>query len=103
MMKKRFFLILAGLCLAVATASWARTLAGGLPWSVYLQEVGGLLALLGFILLFFQYVLISRIRFIEKGIGLDRLIGMHKPLGVIILSAVTLHQNRILEEYIQIT
>jgi len=90
-MKKTIFLILAGVCLAVAAASWVRKLAGGLPWSVYLQEVGGLLALLGFILLFFQYVLISRIKFIERGIGLDRLIGMHKPLGVIILSAVTLH------------
>lgn len=95
-MKKNIFLILAGLCLAVAASSWARTLAGGLPWPVYLQEVGGLLALLGFILLFFQYVLISRIRFIEKGIGLGRLIGMHKPLGVLILSAVTLHPLLIL-------
>jgi predicted ferric reductase len=90
-MKKRLLLILVGLCLAVAAASWARTLAGGLPWSVYLQEVGGLLALLGFILLFFQYVLISRIKFIEKGRGLDKLIGMHKPLGVLLLLTVTLH------------
>lgn len=90
-MKKRVFLILAGLCLAVAVASWVRTLVGGLPWPVYLQEVGGLLALLGFILLFFQYVLISRIKFIEKGIGLDRLIGMHMGLGVLILLTVTLH------------
>ena len=90
-MKKRLLLILAGLCLAVTEASWARTLTSGLPWSVYLQEVGGFLALLGFVLLFFQYVLISRIRFTEKGIGLDRLIGIHKPLGVLVLLTVTLH------------
>ena len=90
-MKKRLLLIIVGLCLAVAAASWVRTLVGGLPWSVYLQEVAGLLALLGFILLFFQYVLISRIKFIEKGIGLDRLIGIHKSLGVLILLTVTLH------------
>lgn len=78
-------------CLVFAAASWTRTLAAGLPWPVYLQELGGLLALLGFILLFFQYVLISRIRLIERGIGLDRLIGIHRSLGVLILSAVTLH------------
>lgn len=90
-MKKSIFLILAGLCLAVAAASWARTLVGGLPWSVYLQEAGGLFALLGFILLFFQYVLISRIKFIERGIGLDRLIGMHMRLGALILLTLTLH------------
>ena len=95
-MKKTIFLILAGLCLAVAAISWARTLAGGLPGPVYLQEVGGLLALLGFILLFFQYVLISRIKFIERGLGLDRLIDMHRALGVLILSAVTLHPLLIL-------
>ena len=90
-MKKTLFLLFMALCLVAATVSWARTLAAGLPWPVYLQESGGLLALLGFILLFFQYVFISRIKFIERGIGLDRLIAMHKPLGVILLSVVTLH------------
>jgi len=90
-MKKSVFFILVGLCLAGAVASWVRTLVGGLPLPVYLQEVGGLLALLGFILLFFQYVLISRIKFIERGLGLDRLIGLHKSLGVLILLTMTLH------------
>jgi predicted ferric reductase len=90
-MKRTLFLLFMALCLAAAAVSWARTLASGLPWPVYLQELGGLLGLLGFILLFFQYVHISRIKFIERGIGLDRLIAMHKPLGVFVLSLVTLH------------
>ena len=38
---------------------------------------------MGFVLIFFQYVLSSKIKFIERGIGLDKLIILHRTFGVV--------------------
>jgi len=70
---------------------WAFTLTSGLPGSVYLYELGKLAALAGFVLLAFQYVLSSRVRWIERGIGLDRLFGIHKKTGFIALVLLLSH------------
>jgi predicted ferric reductase len=90
-MNKSLLLMVMAFCVGLATVFWARMLAGGLPWPVYLYDSGRLLALLAFILVTFQYVLSSRIKWIEKGIGLDKLFAIHKRSGGVILVIATAH------------
>jgi len=62
-----------------------------MSWGLYIYDAGQVLALVGFVLVFFQYVLSSKIKWIERGIGLDRLFGMHKTCGLIGLTFVFFH------------
>jgi len=95
-MKKALLLIFIVLSVAIPIIFWFRMLAAGLPWPVYLYDAGRLFALTGFVLLVFQYLLSSRIKWIERGIGLDRLFGIHRICGGIILALVTAHPLLIL-------
>jgi len=96
LMKKAFLLILIVVCVGIGVWFWLRMVAGGLPWPVYLHDTGRLFALTGFILLVFQFVLSSRIKWVEKGIGLDALLVMHKLCGGLILALATVHPLLIL-------
>ena len=49
------------------------------------------LALVGFVLILFQYVLSSRIKWIEKDIGLDKLFRIHKTCGPIGIAFILIH------------
>jgi predicted ferric reductase/mono/diheme cytochrome c family protein len=49
------------------------------------------LALVGFVLVLFQYVLSSKIKWIEKDIGLDKLFRIHKTCGIIGMIFVLIH------------
>lgn len=82
-MKKSLLLGAMFFCLAVPGMSWAKAVMPGLPWSVYLYEAGRLLALLAFVLILFQYVLVSKIRWIERGLGPTALFKLHRRWGVI--------------------
>jgi len=95
-MKKTLFLIVMALFIGIPVFMWSRMLAGGLPWPVYLYDAGRLLALIGFVLIVFQYVLSSRIKWIEQGIGLDRLLGIHRRCGALIPALITAHPLLIL-------
>lgn len=90
-MKKAAFTIIALSVLALPCAYWAGGLrfVSSLGGAVY--DVGRLCALVAFVLIFFQYVLSARIRGIEKGIGLDRLLALHKRSGPIVLALVFAH------------
>lgn len=70
---------------------WARSLMSGVSWDVHLYAAGRILGLVGFIFIFFQYVLSSRMKLIERGIGLDRIFRIHKTCGLIGLSLVFIH------------
>lgn len=87
----RKLILLIGVYIAIPIAFWARTLTPGLPLAVYLYDAGRFLALVGFVLILFQYVLSSRIRLIERGIGLDRLFSIHRKLGVAGLTFIFVH------------
>lgn len=91
-MKKKALLVAAMfLCLAVPGVSWAKALAAGLPWSVYVYEAGRLMALLAFVLIFFQYVLIAKIRWIEQALGPGAPFRFHKRWGVLAFVMVLSH------------
>ena len=55
----------------------------GIQVNAYLYEAGRLLALVGFMLILVQYVLSSRVRLIERSVGLDKLFLIHRKTGVL--------------------
>lgn len=62
--------------------TWAKALVPGLPWGVYLYDAGRLSALLAFVLMFFQFVLSSRIPWVERRLGPAALFKIHKRWGL---------------------
>jgi predicted ferric reductase len=90
-MKKSLFILLAFLFVGFPAFFWSQTLAKGAAWPIYLYDIGRLAALIGFVLIVFQYLLISRMKWIERGIGLDRLLNIHKFFGVSILVLIFIH------------
>jgi predicted ferric reductase len=95
-MKKPVFIAFVVIFAAFPAFFWFRHTPTGLPWAVYLHEAGKLLALIAFVLTFFQYVLSARIKWIEKGMGLDHQLAIHARMGALILPIVTLHPVLIL-------
>jgi predicted ferric reductase len=81
------------LCLFGAALAWTLTLSSGLPASAYLYEGGRLMALLGFVLLSFQYLWVSRIRFVQAGMAAGQPIRLHRRWGVIALVLLLLHPS----------
>lgn len=75
---------------------WAMALVPGLPRGVYLYETGRIFALLAFVLIFFQYVWSSKIKPIERGIGLDTLFRVHRACGILVLIFALAHPACIL-------
>jgi predicted ferric reductase len=90
-MKKPVLLAAVLLCLGIAGLSWAKTLTTGLPWSVYLYEGGRLLALLAFALMFFQFVLSSKIPWVERELGPAALFRTHRRWGLIVFVFILCH------------
>ncbi len=74
---------------------WLRSLAPTAPTpttrSALLRNVARPLALVGFVLIVLQYILSSRIKWIEKNIGLDRLFRIHRACGLIAVPLLFIH------------
>lgn len=90
-MKKQLFAALALLIFAIPFVFWVVGLAPAPTLPVLVYDVGRLCALVAFVLIFFQYLLSAKIKWIERGIGLDRLLKTHKGSGVIVLCLVLAH------------
>lgn len=90
-MKKPLLFAAVIFCLAVPGLSWARALTPGLPWSVTLYEGARLLALLAFVLMFFQFVLSSKIPWLERGLGPAALFKIHRRWGLIAFVLILSH------------
>lgn len=90
-MKKFFMLFVMGLGIAFPIVFWAVWMPKGVTWDVQFYSGGKLLALAGFLLLLYQYILSSRIKWLERGIGLDRLFRIHKTCGISGFILVFLH------------
>lgn len=69
----------------------------GLPLNIHLgifvYDFGRFLALTGFMLIFLQYVLSSRIKFIEQAFGLDKMMRIHRIFGIIGLILIIVHPS----------
>jgi len=60
-------------------------------FGVYLYIAGRYLALVGFALILIQYVLSSRIKLIERRVGLDKLFSAHRKVGVLGVILIFFH------------
>jgi len=90
-MKKPLLLATVLFCLGLPGLSWAKSLTPGLPWGVYLYEGGRLLALFAFALMFFQFVLSSKIPWVERGMGPAALFKIHRRWGLIAFVLILSH------------
>jgi len=89
--KRNLLYLLALVLLAIPVIEWARVSYLALQWPTILYDASRLLAVLGFVVLFFQYVLASRVRAFESSLGLDRLIQAHRKTGIAALALLLLH------------
>ena len=90
-MKKTKILGMMVIGLGVPFLCWALALAPGLPRSVYLYELGRLFGLMAFVLIWFQYLLSSKVKTFERGIGLDTLLNIHNVCGILALILAIAH------------
>lgn len=77
--------------LAIPIISWSFTLSAGLPWQVYIYDAGRVSALMGFVIVFFQYIWASRTGWIERLSGRAALVKTHRRLGLIGLILIVIH------------
>ena len=90
-MKKTLLIIAGCILLLITIALWAVTFIPGLSFIDYFRDISQVLGLLGFVLLFIQIVLSSKIRLIEKNIGLDTLLVVHRRLGIVSFILIAVH------------
>ena len=90
-MKKTLLFPAVILGLALPGVMWTKSLTPGLPWSVYVYEGGRLAGLLAFVLMFFQFVLSSKIPWVERGLGPAALFQIHRRWGLIALVLILSH------------
>jgi len=90
-MKKSILSIIVIIFAAVPVISWSLTLSSGLPWQVYLYDISRVLALFGFVIIFFQYIWTSKINWIERDSGQANLIKAHRKLGITGLICIIIH------------
>lgn len=89
--KRAAFYFVAVVLLAIPVVTWAQATPFTFRWPSILRHVSRLLAVLGFVMLFIQYSLSSRMSFIERGLGLDRLLHLHRRTGIATLVLLVLH------------
>jgi len=71
---------------------WAQMLSGGDLWAI-LYDVGRLLSLSGFVLIWVQYVLSARLKWLEKGIGQDKFFIVHRLSGIVGFVLILIHPS----------
>jgi predicted ferric reductase len=98
-MKRWLLIIITSGLIAMPIYIWSKTLIHSFPEDatlniyigVYVYDLGRFLAIVGFVLIFIQFALSSKIKLIESGIGLDKLISLHRVFGVIGLVFIVIH------------
>ena len=94
--KREALLIFIAILIIIPVVVWMNTLAPGNSPVVsltgkYIHSAGRLFALAGFVFILVQYVLSSRIKLVERGIGLDRLFIIHRIFGRVGLILLLIH------------
>ena len=85
------FWVLFILLLALVMFAWLDTSYLGSFDLYYMRHASHLLAVYGVVFLFMQFLLSSRIKIIEDGFGLDRMLHYHRIFGRIGLALIILH------------
>ena len=89
MNKKTTLLLVAGLILFIPLfVAATREITNAEDVLKRFQQIFGLV---GFLLLSGQFILASRLKVIERGIGLDRLFYLHRKMGIALLAILFTH------------
>lgn len=89
-MKKWLLWIVAAVLLVIPVFFWSQLLSGADLGGI-LYDGGRLLSLAGFVLIFIQYVLSARLKWLEKGIGQDKFFIIHRLSGIVGLVLILVH------------
>jgi predicted ferric reductase len=96
-MKKWILFGLLALIIAIPVYFWMPGFLAVDMATDYPCAIGRILALVGFILVLFQITLSSRFKWLERGLGQDKLLGIHKTAGIVgfafMLSHPVLHAS----------
>ncbi len=92
-MKARLVLFTLAAVVILVTILWALGVDFSRFTIHYLRYFGLLFAALGLTLLFFQFVFASRVKFIEAGFGLDKMMRWHRLFGRLGLALILLHAS----------
>ena len=90
-MKKKILLISIALSFAVVFYDWLRMTSFSSDWVRYIRHFNHLASLFGFVLMFYLFIFSSKMRLIEKNIGLDNMLAIHKHIGMGAVILLTLH------------
>ncbi len=91
-MKAKTFNIILLFTVGVCTAVWAATATFGQTFQQNIRPILNLSAIIGMIFLFVQFLLSVRVKFLEDGFGLDKMLFIHKKYsGRIAVAAFTVH------------
>ena len=88
-MKWRYFWLGIGSVLAIIVVAWWASIPS--PPELSSRNLSRLAAALGLTLLWGQYLLASRVKVLERGLGQDRLLRLHRWFGRVALGLVTIH------------
>ena len=90
-MKTRMLWVLFTAFLLFVLYAWITTSHFGSFGIYYLRLAGNFFAVVGFVFIFMQFLLSSRIKLLEEGFGLDKMLHSHRYFGRIGLSFIFLH------------
>jgi predicted ferric reductase len=81
-MKKWFLYGAMALFIAIPIIFWMPGFLAVTELTDYPCAIGRIIALIGFVLVLFQVALTSRLPWLERAFGLDKLVGVHRVVGV---------------------
>ena len=90
-MKKAILVVVALGLLVLPVVAWLQVVNMAPSVELASRQLAWLFGSLGFVLLFIQFVLSSRVRLFESDVGLDRMIHVHRMTGIVGLSLIFLH------------
>ena len=90
-MKKMFLFGVMVLFIAIPIYFWMPGFLAVTELTDYPCAIGRILALIGFVLVLFQVALTSRLPWLERTFGLDKLVGVHRVVGVTGFSFMLAH------------
>ena len=90
-MKEKKFWLLSAFVFIVVGFAWWLTIPAFTEEVNVLRQLNRLAAVLGFMLFLFQFLLSARVKIIEQGFGLDKMLKYHRVVGRMALGFLMLH------------
>ena len=90
-MKKKMLVFLGAVLVAVPILAWVAAIGPAESANFAVRQFSWLAGSVGFVVLFIQFALSSRVKSLEIDVGLDRMIHVHRITGIVGVSLIFLH------------